>query len=288
MNTRNLWILGLVVASSFSWAAKDASIPWRQIPGIKVDDYKESFLLQVAKLLEELPCYGRCTGTIAACLRKNSPNPTARQLAKDVFVLATENKTKEEIQKWVDERKRMAHPVETHDFNLEGLVPLGKKDAAVVVVVFSDFQCPFCAKISPSLERIVRESDGKTRLYLKQFPLKTHPQALDAAKACVAAETFGKFWELCGRLYEMQPDLSEANLLKAARAVGIDAEKFKKAMAKEEVLNRIADEKLEGLKNHIEGTPAIYINGKEVTVPATPELLKDRIEEEINISAGRD
>lgn len=269
-------------------ATAEEKIPWDRIPGIEVADFKADFISQVAKRLEEIQSYGRCTESVAACLRKKPPHPTAARLARDIFYLMAGNNGAEEIEKWVEARKQMAHPEWTHSFSLDGIVPLGNQDAPVVIVEFSDFCCPFCAKVAPLLEQVVKDSQGKARLYFKQFPIKGRPQSLQAAKACVAAQAFGKFWEYCGLLYENRTDLSDQALLALAKKTGMDPVKFQQEMDREEVLNRVADEKMEGLRARLQGTPTVYINGKEVVLRPTRELLNDRIQEELDILNERD
>jgi thiol-disulfide isomerase/thioredoxin len=269
-------------------AAAGEKIPWDKIPGVKTADYKAEFISRVAEKLEEIQCYGRCSESVAACLRKKPPHATAVRLARDTFFLMAGKKGPEEIKKWVEARKKMAHPEWAHSFRLDGLVPLGKKDAPVVIVEFSDFRCPFCAKVAPVLEKVVKESGGKARLYFKQFPIKGRPQSLEASKASVAAQAFGKFWEYCRLLFENRSDLSDQVLLALAKKTGMDPGKFKQEMKRDEVLNRIADEKMEGLRARIQGTPTVFINGKEVILIPTRELLKDRIQEELDILNERD
>ncbi len=282
-------LLPLILFWCFSGtAAAEGEIPWDLLPGVKISEYKAEFISQVAKNLEELKCYGRCSESVAACLRKQPPHTTAIRLARDVFQLMAGKATAEEIEKWVQARKKMAHPEWTPGFSLDGMVPLGKKDAPVVIVECSDFRCPFCAQVAPLLERVVKDSRGKARLYFKQFPIKGRPQSLQAAKACVASQKFGKFWEYCGLLFENRTDLSDRALLELAEKVGMDPEKFQKEMDREEVLNRVADEKMEGLRARIQGTPTVFINGKEVILRPTRELLNDRIQEELDILNARD
>jgi protein-disulfide isomerase len=277
------------MATSFAGsAAAGGKIPWDKIPGVRTSDFKAGFISQVEQKLEEIKCYGRCTESVADCLQKDPPHTSAIRLARDAFFLMAGKKGPEEIQKWMEARKKMAHPEWTHSFSLEGIVPLGKKDAPVIIVEFSDFRCPYCAKLAPLLEQVVKASDGKARLYFKQFPIKGRPRSLEASKACVAAQAFGKFWEYCGMLFANRSDLSETALLAMAKKVGIDPDRFKKEMGREEVLNRIADEKMEGLRARIKGTPTVFINGKEVILEPTRELLRDRIQEELDILNERD
>ena len=285
---RHVLLLVVTVWLAPGYAAAEEKIPWDKIPGLSVSKFKAEFVSQVAEKLEKIQCYGRCSESVADCLRKDPPHATAVRLARDTFYLMAGNKGPEEIQKWVEARKKMAHPEWTHGFNLDEAVPLGKKDAPVVIVEFSDFRCPFCAKVAPLLEQVVKESGGKARLYFKQFPIKGRPQSLEASKASVAAQAFGKFWEYCRLLFENRSDLSDKTLLALAKKTGMDTGKFMKEMKREEVLNRVADEKMEGLRARIQGTPTVFINGKEVILIPTRELLKDRIQEELDILNERD
>lgn len=278
----------VVVVFIPGYAAAGEKIPWDKIPGLSISEFKAEFVSQVSEKLEKIQCYGRCSESVAACLRKDPPHATAVRLTRDTFYLMAGNKEPEEIQKWVEARKKMAHPEWAHSFNLDGTVPLGRKDAPVVIVEFSDFRCPFCAKVAPVLEQVVKESGGKARLYFKQFPIKGRPQSLRASKASVAAQAFGKFWEYCRLLFENRSDLSDKTLLALAKKTGMDPGKFMKELEREEVLNRVADEKIEGLRARIQGTPTVFINGKEVVLTPTRELLKDRIQEELDILNERD
>jgi protein-disulfide isomerase len=280
-------LTGLVPPAAF--AGGDA-FPWDRVPDIKSGDFKADFLKRVAARLEKVDCYGRCTQSVAACLRMDPPHPTAARLARDVFMLMASEASDEDVAKWVQMRKQMAHPkpMDIRGIRLDGLTALGDSKAPVTIVEYSDFQCPFCAMISPILEKVARDSDGKARLFFKQFPIKGHPRALPAAKACVAADKFGKFWAYCPKLFIHQTELSDEKLVELAVAAGMDAKSFKARMESDEVLNRIADEKMEGLKNRIQGTPTIFINGKEFLAQPTPELLRDRIAEELDILNGKD
>jgi len=284
---RTFLSLVMVVLAAGSASAGD-KIPWDKIPGVRISDFKSEFIAQVEKQLEKIECYGRCSESVAACLRKDPPHATAIRLARDTFFLMAGKKGPEEIQKWIEARKQMAHPEWTHGFSLDDAVPLGKEDAPVVIVEFSDFRCPYCARVAPILEQVVQQSGGKARLYFKQFPIKGRPQSLEASKACVAAQGFDKFWEYCRLLFAHRSDLSDQTLLALAKKVGIDSDRFKQEMEREEVLNRVADEKMEGLRARIKGTPTVFINGKEVVLEPTRELLQDRIQEELDILNERD
>ncbi len=280
-------LLASVVLCGPSAYAAASAIPWERVPGVRIADFKPDLVARVETLLQEFRAYGKCTETVAACLRRNPPSVTAQRLARDVFTLMSKGATRDQAAKWVEMRARMATTPDVHSFKLDHLTPLGNRDAPVTIVEFSDFQCPSCARAAPMLEELVRRSKGKARLYFKQFPLKTHPDSVTLARACLGAGALGKFWELCPKLFELGVKFSEERLFELARSVGLDPEKLKAESQKDAVVERITDDKMEGLKNMISATPAIYINGKELLLPPTPELLQDRLEEELDLLAGK-
>lgn len=266
------------------------SFPWNKLPGIDVDDYKPEFLKSVEKKLRTISSYGRCNKSLAECVQMKEKHGSSARLARDVFIFMAQGAADKDIAKWIKMRKTMAHPkpMDVRGIKIDGLTPLGKADAPVVVVEYSDFQCPFCAMTSPVLIKLVNKMKDKARLYFKQFPIKGHPRALSAARACVASDDFEKFWMFCPKLFENRNDLSDEKILQLAVGCGMDKGAFAKKMNADDTLNRIADEKMEGLKNQVQGTPAIFINGKEFLAQPTAELLKDRIEEELDIMNGHD
>lgn len=284
--------LALLLCLPFSSAAENdtGAFPWDRLPGVKADNYKPDFLKNVVKKLETIKAYGRCHKSLADCVRMKQRHGSAIRLARDVFIFMAQGAKEKDIEKWIKMRKAMAHPnpTDVRGIKVDGLTPLGKVDAKLTIVEYSDFQCPFCAMTSPVLLKVVSKMKDKVRLYFKQFPIKGHPRALPAARACVASDSFGKFWTYCPKLFEHRDDLSDDNILKIAVECGMDKSAFKKKMMADETLTRIADEKMEGLRNRVQGTPSIFINGKEFLAQPTEELLRDRIEEELDIMNGRD
>src|SRR5690606_3752535 len=104
---------------------------------------------------------------------------------------------------------------------------MGPADAPITVVEFGDFQCPYCAGLEPTLDKIMKNYDGKIRLVFRQFPLESiHPQAWKSAEASLCAREQGKFWELHNAMYDDQDALSVEDLKSAAKRLGLDGKKF--------------------------------------------------------------
>jgi protein-disulfide isomerase len=108
---------------------------------------------------------------------------------------------------------------------LEGAAK-GPANAKVNIVIFSDFQCPFCSRVVPTIQKIEKEYSNNVRLFFRHNPLPMHPDAPLAAEAAVAAEAQGKFWEMHDKLFANQQALKRPDLEKYAGEIGLDVGKF--------------------------------------------------------------
>jgi protein-disulfide isomerase len=138
----------------------------------------------------------------------------------------------------------------------------GPVEAPVTIILFSDFQCPYCARLVPTLEKVLEAYPKKVRLVFKQFPLNMHKFAQPAAMATIAARNQGKFWPLHDKLFANYDKLSEDRIRELAESVGLDMARYDKDIANPSVQQEIADDMQLGLKSGVRGTPAAYINGK--------------------------
>ncbi len=142
--------------------------------------------------------------------------------------------------------------------------PKGNENATIVIVEFSDFQCPACKRAQPIISSILNEYDKKVVLYYRYFPLSFHENARIAAQAAQAASEQGKFWEYHDKLYENQDRLDQASLIKYAEELKLDTNKFVSDMDSNKI-NEIIDKDIEdGKKLQVQGTPTFFINGKQV------------------------
>jgi predicted DsbA family dithiol-disulfide isomerase len=138
----------------------------------------------------------------------------------------------------------------------------GAPMASVSIVEFSDFECPHCGAAHPFLARTLDEFSGKVNLVFKQFPLDSHKNAAPAARAAVAAQQQGKFWELADLLFEHQRELSPERIDQLAKQAGVDVAKFETARDSPEVFQRVDKDKKEGIALGVQGTPSLFINGR--------------------------
>jgi protein-disulfide isomerase len=138
----------------------------------------------------------------------------------------------------------------------------GGEDAAVTIVEWSDFQCPFCNRVSPTLVQIREEYGDRVRFVFKHMPLSIHPQAAGAHAAAEAAHRQGRFWDMHDRLFENQRDLRVETLAGYAIEMGLDMDQYKSDVEGEEVAKRISDDLAQAQKLGVTGTPSFFINGR--------------------------
>jgi protein-disulfide isomerase len=140
----------------------------------------------------------------------------------------------------------------------------GSSRAAVTIVEFSDFQCPFCGRVEPTMKQIEQAYGKDVRIVWKHQPLPMHPEALPAALAAEAAREQGKFWEMHAKLFENQRNLSGAAYEGFAKELGLDVGKFKAALADPRLKARVdADQEL-ATKVGASGTPTFFVNGERI------------------------
>ncbi len=140
----------------------------------------------------------------------------------------------------------------------------GNLKAPVTIVLFSDFQCPFCARVGPTLERVQQEYGDKVRVIWKHQPLSFHPNALPAAEAAEAAREQGKFWQMHDRLFAAQRELSPATYERSAREIGLDLRRFQEATRSGKARARIQEDQRVAAQIGAQATPTMFVNGEKV------------------------
>jgi protein-disulfide isomerase len=137
----------------------------------------------------------------------------------------------------------------------------GSASAPVTIVVFSDFQCPFCSKAEETVKQVEAAYPGKIRYVFKNNPLPFHDHARLAAKAALAASEQGKFWEFHDALYAHQHDLDRASLERYAEDLGLDLRRFRAALDDARLDTAVEADVTEAHRLEIKGTPSFFVNG---------------------------
>ena len=165
---------------------------------------------------------------------------------------------------------------------------LGDSNAPTVIVVWSDFQCPFCSKVAPSVNATLDDPElkGKVSFVFKQYPLGFHKQALPAARAALAAGRQGKFFEMHDKIFANQAELADDTYVRWAKELGLNVSTFEKDVADPAIAAQIKADMEEGTKVGVRGTPSLYIgtkNGDTYTLnranDRTAEYIKQSVKE---------
>ncbi len=162
--------------------------------------------------------------------------------------------------------------------SIEGAPFKGPADAPITIVEFSDFQCPYCKRVLPSVEEVIKAYPGKIKLAFRHNPLPFHQQAKPAAKAAMAAHKQGKFWEMHDKLFENQTALKDENYKKWAKELKLDMKKFEKDF-KDAASDKVIDEDMTfAQSNGAGGTPSFFINGVLLVGAQPTERFKEVID----------
>ncbi len=160
----------------------------------------------------------------------------------------------------------------------------GKADAPVTIMEFSDFQCPYCKKVGPQMQKIKETYGDKVRIVWKHEPLPFHPRAEPAAQLSLEARAQKGdkgFWDAHDKLFESQPKLDDADLEKVAQDLGLDMGKVKAAI-KDHKYKKDIDADMElGEDVQASGTPHFFVNGRRLVGAQPFEKFQKIIDEEI-------
>jgi len=148
---------------------------------------------------------------------------------------------------------------------VDGSPFLGDKDGAVTIVEFADLQCPFCRRFHPAIHEVLKAYPKGVKYVMKHFPLSMHQQARPAAKAALAANEQGKYWEMVDLLLENGPTLSEDRFKEFAQKIGLNVDKFIKDYKEKDAEweKIIMGDMALGSDVNVRGTPTFFLNGKK-------------------------
>ncbi len=158
----------------------------------------------------------------------------------------------------------------------------GNPLALVTIVEFSDFQCPYCKKIEPTLKAVMDKYGDKVRLVWKNEPLPFHPRAEPAAEVAMEAKAEkgnDGFWAAHDKLFESQPKLDDADLENVAKDLGLNMDKVRDAMKTHKYKASLDNDTDLSEDFQASGTPHFFVNGRRL-VGAQPEEKFDKIIDE--------
>ncbi|AUX47386.1 hypothetical protein SOCE26_089060 [Sorangium cellulosum] len=219
---------------------------------------RREWAAQVSELLSPCP---DTPVSIAQCVKEQRPCKACLPAAQLLLQQVKDGRSKKERE---DAFRMRFDPAKVKTIVTDGSPEMGASDAPVTIVEWADFECPFCRLMSPLLEDLVKRFDGQVRLVFKFYPLSAHVHGEPAARAAAAAMNQGKFWEMHHLLFENQDKLEQADIERYAQRLKLDMVKFRADLVSPETKARIDRDKKQADEVGLEGTPLIYINGREV------------------------
>lgn len=230
---------------------------------------RREWAAQVSELLAPCP---DVPVSIAQCVKEDRPCktclPAAQLLLKQVQAGRSKKEREEAFQARFDPKK-------VSSIAIDGSPEMGAPDAVVTIVEWADFECSACRVAYPLFDELVKRFEGQVRLVFKNYPLPIHPHGELAARAGIAAQNQGKFWEMHHVLFENQERLEQVDLERYAKQVGLDAPKYRVDFTAKETTERIEKDKKQADELGLDGTPMIFINGRKVPLEALTNLYED-------------
>jgi len=245
---------------------------------VKVDRLPAATQQRLLRIVAEQKCPCPVPGSLSECAR-------AGRCVRARFAVRAVVRGLSRDEKDADITVRLLErfgPREPETLDLEGTPCRGPAGAPAVLVLFSDFECPWCALGRELVELLQKQAGPRLRVCFKHLPLtRLHEHAQLAAQAAVAAQLQDRFWPMHDRLFAHQKELAKDDLVEHARSLGLDLVRFRRDLDAPEVVARVKRDTDEAARLRIRGTPSFLINGREMTDPKTPGDFLDWIAEAV-------
>ena len=282
--TLTLIIATVALLAAIGSDANAQEVKWDKLPNVELSKVDQDVKDRAVRLMKKESCYYECSDSVYDCVTASPPSKTSLRIAGFIVRQVVRGKPDKDISKDLMERARSVHPFKTAKISLDNAACLGDPKAAVKVVAFTDFECPFCRIVSPILRNLVPNYGGKVVYCFKFFPVKGHgPMAIETSKMGLAADKLGKFWEFHDVMYQNFEDHSDSDVEGYVRKIGLDWKAFMDIADAKETRKAVGASKREGLKLGVKSTPSVYINGKRYHAEKSEVEIKDRIEEELEL-----
>lgn len=168
------------------------------------------------------------------------------------------------------------------EIDIKNLPSIGDKDAKVTLVEFSDYQCPFCKRVRPTIWRLLDEYKGKVRYAFGDFPLSFHKDAKKASEAARCAGDQGKYFEFNRKIFDNQSAIGIDDLKKYAKELQLNTKDFDKCLDSGKTAKVVEESVQLGSSVGVSGTPAYFINGIMLSGALPYESFKEIIDTELS------
>ena len=162
----------------------------------------------------------------------------------------------------------------------------GNRSAAVTLLEYGDYECPFCGKAYLTVKKIQEEFGDKINFVFRNFALtKIHPHAFLAAVSTEAAAKQNAFWEMHDLVFEHQSKLSRDLIVSLAEQLNLDKEQFLSDIEDETLKEKVENDFMTGIRSGVNATPSFFINGEKLEAPGVFISLKNAINKALENAA---
>jgi protein-disulfide isomerase len=283
-----------MAAIALGGAALVVAQEWQTVTSLSGVDFTGLTAIKKSHALHALrnyDCTCGCGMKVAEC-RVKDPNCSYSRGISSMIVDAMKKGSSEADAVAEAKASKLGKPHETKLLDDPVAIPTlgspstGPVNARVVLVEFSDFQCPYCVKAVEKLNTVLKAYPNDVRLIFKQYPLESHPQASISAAAALAAHNQGKFWQMHDILFANRQQLSRQNILGWATKIGLDMKRFNADLDSEAIKKAVIKDTQDGDKAGVEGTPTVFIDGQRYNGELALDAIKPVIDGELKRIAG--
>jgi protein-disulfide isomerase len=234
-----------------------------------------SFIFSIVPVVQAAPEKNKKSNQQKKTLDLSGLNKLQQELMLEVFQKVKKDASTEYVRGFLEgyqvarkqfqQARKQEDPNKIYPITTMNAPVKGPKDAPVTLIEYTDYQCPFCKRVQPTIDSLLEAYPGKIRFATMCNPLPFHKNALPAALASRAARKQGKFWEMHHLLFENMKALDDASLVKYAKQLELNIEQFNKDRKDENLKKEILKEQAQAKKFGATGTPAFFVNGKKLS-----------------------
>jgi protein-disulfide isomerase len=230
-----------------------------KLDGVDTSDLSPREETQWSAHVQELlaPCK-KTPVSVAQCVQEKRDCGACSPAALFLATQVRQGKTRPQVELAYKER---FSPDAVLEIDVDNSPSKGPPDAPITIVEWADFECPACQAATPVLNEIVK-TNKDVRLVFKNFPLDGHENAVPAARAAMAADKQGKFWEMHQALFTSTVPLTQPTIEALASEIKLDVARFKEDQRSEEVADLVTRDRKQGEAVKLQATPTIFINGR--------------------------
>jgi len=294
MRTPTIVVLAILGCSGQPGGGRIASSADRfegQPTGTTCDELDPALAKRAHALLSTLHIHDCCDETLVECLHEQKRCLLAVRLAENVCRRVADGQDEASIRLALSLRARMMQSEQlgmVSEIDLTGMTVAGDPDSPVTLVMYAGPRGTSCAKIAPLVHEAVTLGplQGKVRLFLRPFPMRSNPHSKEAGAAFLAAQELGSLWAFVLYSYEHFDAFTPEGQVQWAEAVGLDAVQFAELAQSEEIAEWLVEGKMEGLDNGVDSTPTFFIDGRRYLGELEIHELVDTLEETYERSQG--